>query len=63
LSRSQLGPLDAANGVFLTCNEIVNHNWSSTIIQVLDYYPHGGTRNVSDGQHEQAAALIEAQVH
>jgi len=28
----------------LTCNEIVNCDWSSTVIQVLDYYPYGSTR-------------------
>ena len=31
------------------------------VIHVLDDYPYRNTPNVSDGQHEEVAALIEAQ--
>jgi hypothetical protein len=41
---------------------IVMTNASGPVIQVLDDYPYRNTPNVSEGQHEEAAALIEAQV-
>src|SRR5215831_3743793 len=37
-------PPNAANWSVLTCYEIVNYDWSSTLIQALDYYPYGSTR-------------------
>jgi len=32
------------SAVFATCKEGVNDAWSTTVIQVLDYYRYGSTR-------------------